>query len=373
MFKMSNEEFLKKLKNAVGNEYTALEEYINSNTKILMRHNRCNYEWKVSPNMFLNNHTRCPKCSGKLKKTAEEFRKEVYELVGDEYTVLGTYKNNSTKIKFRHNKCNKEFMMNANHFLSNNRCPYCANKNTAKKLSKPTNEFKKEVYELVGDEYTVLGEYINNKTKIKLLHNKCNKEWEVKPNLFLNGSRCPHCVRKKVYLNQMDTTETFKDKVYNLVGNEYTVLSEYISSREKISFKHNKCNRIFKMRPNNFQQGQRCPYCNESKGEKYIEEFLINNNIKYEKEKRFKDCKYKRTLPFDFYLEDYNLCIEFDGKQHFEESYYGNCLEQQKLRDKIKNEYCNKNNIELLRIPYNNIDNIDEQILLMINNIKNKS
>ena len=171
----------------------------------------------------------------------------------------------------------------------------------------------------------------------------------------------------------MDTTETFKDKVYNLVGNEYTVLSEYISSREKISFKHNKCNRIFKMRPNNFQQGQRCPYCNESKGEKYIEEFLINNHIKYEKEKRFKDCKYKRTLPFDFYLEDYNLCIEFDGKQHFEESYYGNCLEQQKLRDKIKNEYCNKNNIELLRIPYNNIDNIDEQILLMINNIKNKS
>lgn len=372
MNKMTNEEFLFKLKNIVGNEYTPLEDYINSNTKILMKHNKCKYEWKVSPNMFLNNNTRCPKCSGKLKKTTESFKKEVYDLVGKEYTVLGEYINNSTKIKFKHNLCNKNFMMDANHFLNNNRCPYCAKKNSIKKLSKTTDQFKKEVYDLVGKEYIVLGEYINNKTKIKLLHNRCNKEWEVKPNLFLNGTRCPYCTRKKVYLNQMDTTETFKNKVYDLVGEEYTVLSEYISSREKISFKHNKCNRIFKMRPNNFQQGQRCPYCSESKGEKYIEDFLILNNIKYEKEKRFKDCKYKRTLPFDFYLEDYNLCIEYDGKQHFEKSYYGESFEDQQIRDNIKTEYCKKNKIELLRIPYTEFNNIDEQILLMINKI-NKS
>ena len=64
---------------------------------------------------------------------------------------------------------------------------------------KTTREFKQEVYNLVGNEYSVLGEYINNKTKIKMKHNLCGHEFEMTPNSFLSGgNRCRECWKKRV-------------------------------------------------------------------------------------------------------------------------------------------------------------------------------
>jgi len=70
-----------------------------------------------------------------------------------------------------------------------------------------------------------------------------------------------------------------------------------------------------------------------------------------------------RKLSFDFYLSDYNMCIEFDGEQHFKPvAYFGGDKrhEIQMKRDKIKNEYCKNNNINLIRIPYTKIKNITQ-------------
>ena len=57
-------------------------------------------------------------------------------------------------------------------------------------------------------------------------------------------------------------------------------------------------------------------------------------------------------MPFDFYLPNYNLCIEFDGAQHYRPVFGEHNFEQTQKHDKIKNEYCESHNIELLRIPY---------------------
>jgi len=122
-------------------------------------------------------------------KTTEEFIKEVYDSRGDEYTVLGEYINNTTKIKIRHNKCKYEYGVRPNSFLSGARCPECFGV-----VKKDTEWFKDDVYVLVGDEYTVLGEYINDATKIRMMHNKCKSPFHVRPANFLrNGSRCPCC------------------------------------------------------------------------------------------------------------------------------------------------------------------------------------
>ena len=64
----------------------------------------------------------------------------------------------------------------------------------------------------------------------------------------------------------------------------------------------------------------------------------------------FEDCIDKRPLPFDFYLPEYNICIEYQGQQHYYpvEIFGGkNAFESQVLRDNIKREYCQKNNILL--------------------------
>ena len=75
-----------------------------------------------------------------------------------------------------------------------------------------------------------------------------------------------------------------------------------------------------------------CPVCNASKGEQIIKEYLEFNKIEFIREFRFKDCKSKNTLPFDFYLIKQNLCIEYDGEFHYKELTMGNDLKLQKKR-----------------------------------------
>ena len=108
-------------------------------------------------------------------------------------------------------------------------------------------------------------------------------------------------------------------------------------------------------------KSDKCLKCGKisSKYENKVEDFLLNKNILYIKQKRFKDCRNKKPLPFDFYLPQYNCCIEVDGEQHFNENIYFSYSSDKevdfKLRiklDNIKTDYCKKNNIILLRIPY---------------------
>ena len=74
---------------------------------------------------------------------------------------------------------------------------------------KTTREFKQEVYNLVGNEYSVLGEYVTNKIKIKMKHNLCGNEFEMTPNRFLSGNRCRECWKKRVgeYLHTPEVEE----------------------------------------------------------------------------------------------------------------------------------------------------------------------
>ena len=130
-----------------------------------------------------------------------------------------------------------------------------------------------------------------------------------------------------------------------------------------------KCDRhgSYKTTLNNYINGGRCPICKgNSKGELKIREFLSKNNVEFIQQKRFDDCAYINPLPFDFYIEKLNTCIEYDGKQHFEpiEIFGGNReFTLTKIRDNIKTEYCLNNNIKLIRIPYWEYNNI-EQILV---------
>jgi hypothetical protein len=102
-----------------------------------------------------------------------------------------------------------------------------------------------------------------------------------------------------------------------------------------------------------------CPSCSESSGERAIGQYLRANNIKFEFQ-YFVEINKSRHY-FDFYLPEYNLIIEYDGKQHFDPiKYFGgvNTFKKIQKRDAIKNKYCEDNRIKLARVPYtcNNID-----------------
>ena len=116
----------------------------------------------------------------------------------------------------QHDSCKYIYTVAPNGFLMNKRCPKCAGNK-----KKTTEEFKEEVYNLVKDEYEALGEYINASTLIKLKHNTCGFVYEVRPNSFLNGTRCPKCCSRK-----KKTTVEFKEKVYNLIKDNDTDLEK---------------------------------------------------------------------------------------------------------------------------------------------------
>ena len=356
--KKSTEQFKEEVFDLVGEEYSVLGEYVNNHTKIIMKHNKCGFEYEVKPNNFLTGR-RCIKCSGLMKKTTEQFKQEVYNLVGDEYTVLGEYKNAATKIKMKHNICNHEWEVVPYSFLSGNRCPKCAGK-----LKKTTDSFKKEVFDIVGNEYTVLGDYIDTKTKIKMKHNKCGNEWEVTPNHFLySNSRCSKC-----FGGVKKSQEQFKEEIYNLVGDEYEFLEEYINSQTKIKIRHNVCGHEYEVAPNHFLHGNRCPKCKSSisKGERAIMKYLEKNKIPFSYEHKFEDLEDKIKLRFDFYLPERNICIEFDGRQHYEVVNFGGISQEKaeenftvtQKHDKMKDEYCKEKGIKLLRIPYTEFKDI---------------
>jgi hypothetical protein len=115
-----------------------------------------------------------------------------------------------------------------------------------------------------------------------------------------------------------------------------------------------------------------CHYCSESLGEKevrkYLEEIKTGGIVlSFKKQVTFSECRNKAPLPFDFHISmnDKDFLCEYDGIQHYEEvKRFGgkSGLEKRQYHDSIKNEYCIKNNIPLIRIPYWKFDNI-EQIL----------
>lgn len=119
-------------------------------------------------------------------------------------------------------------------------------------------------------------------------------------------------------------------------------------------------------------------HSNISRGNEKIKQILINANIPFVLEKKFKDCKDKKELPFDFYVDNKYL-IEYDGIQHYDkESIYD--YEYTHNHDLIKNEWCKKNNIPLIRIPYWHFKEIELKDLILEtsdfienNNADNKS
>ena len=376
--KKTHEEFEGQLKKMYGDEYDVLEKYINSNTKILFRHNKCGHEWKTYPSSILKSHG-CPKCNGGLKdKTTSIFKEEVRALFGDEYEILGEYVKAKEKIRIRHNKCGYEWDAYSHRFMKSHDCPKC---NKAIK-NKTTNYFKNEIVEKFGEDYEVLGEYKNCSTPIKMKHLECGHEWEVPPHLILISRGCPKCSLKQKILAQRKSHETFENEIKELYEGKITLLERYIDNRTKIRVRNNECGHEWDITPSNLLRKRNCPFCNYSKGEEEILKILKKKNELFKREFLLDGCKYIKKLPFDFALFKKNsstpyAIIEYDGQQHFKATNFGSSrniqtnFEDTKLRDEIKNKYCKDNKIPLLRIKYTQFKEIDTILDHFLSNLDN--
>jgi len=203
-------------------------------------------------------------------------------------------------------------------------------------------------------------DYVNSKKKIKIICKIHNILFEQQPYLHLQNG-CPIC-----RIAYKDNFIKNSNKIHN---NKYDYsLINYKNNHSHVDIickVHGK----FTQTPQHHLRGFGCFECSKSKGETIIHNILETLDIKFETQKTFNDCKDKRILPFDFYLNDYNTCIEYDGRHHYEPiNYWGGeeKLKYTKKHDKIKNDYCQKNNINLLRIKFNNKN---DEIINLIENL----
>ena len=302
---------------------------------------------------------------GRKKKSIEEirqfFEKEGYELLSTEYV------NKNTKLEYICPEGHKH-SISWDNFSHGRRCPECAMKIRKSKLKIPYDEIK-QAFELEG--YILLStEYINNSSQLEYICPKGHK-YSTNWDNFKQGRRCPECgietVKSKLKLSYDEVRQGFEKEGYILLS------TKYIKNTSKLKVQCPKGHE-YEVSWGHFNEGKRCPVCNSSKGEKRISLFLKENNINYEVQKLFKECSYKRMLPFDFYLPDHNICIEYDGQQHYDiidfsgknQKRAEEQFKQTQKKDNIKTQYCLDNNIKLIRIPYwefNNIENILKQEL----------
>lgn len=105
--------------------------------------------------------------------------------------------------------------------------------------------------------------------------------------------------------------------------------------------------------------------CLHSKGEAKIQQLLDILNIKYERQKVFNECRGKtgrQPLFFDFYLPEYNMCLEYQGEQHYRPvNFFGgeDAFNNLQLNDSEKEKFCRENNIILIKIKYNQYNNLN--------------
>lgn len=294
-----------------------------------------------------------------------------------DYELLTPYRGYTNKVKIKHKNCGYTLSLAAYYLWKEHyQCKIC----------KHTKIVKDKLKAKYGNRYTLKGFFKNQDEYVPITCNKCNYTWDICIHSLvrrLNSSAknhielCPQCRKhsrlfQKICLSRNGlTNDEFLDKVKNMTHKEFSFLDSYQGAYVKLRVKHNKCGFVFKVCPHDFYKGSGCPKCNSSKGEKFIRSYLVNNHIKFEQEKEFRGLKDSLPLRFDFYLPDYNTVIEYDGIQHYvPQEWMGGekKFKKQKYHDGLKNIYCSKYGIRLIRISYryNTFDKVKERLDKML-------
>lgn len=212
------------------------------------------------------------------RKTTAEFKQEVYDLVGYDYSVLGAYKNTTTSMEFIHNRCGFEWLTTPFSFLHGNYCPVCR--------KHPRNLAERLAYEVMlktNNQYYLdfnTSNHVSLNSKIKIVNWSDGKSlimtvYELRNRLnngvfnkdiIVNNIRDNSAKKQKqlswVTLNKVIPPLVFRNNFNREVKGEYTLLSAYTGSSDYIRVRHNVCDKEYSVRADKFMnEHQRCSDC----------------------------------------------------------------------------------------------------------------
>ena len=295
--------------------------------------------------------------------------KEVKEIVENfDYVYLDSYMNKNYRRVIFQDKKGYKYDVDLNSLLSNHipefvnvKNPFTLSHNIPLWLKLNNSQF-----DLLDD-----NEYLANNVKLNLYCNKCKDYPKMEWSQISQGKGCGICVGKQtgIYHNLAVQFPDIAKEWHPTKNGNLTPKDVTYGSGKKIWWLCENGHEYFSCVYNR-TGGKGCRKCNQfqSKGAKKIYNFLVKNNIDFEVELPVGNCKGNKKLKFDFYLIKENLAIEYDGHQHFipvdfggnGEEWAKQRLKENKNRDIAKTKYCKNNNINLLRIPYWEFDNIEK-------------
>ena len=233
-------------------------------------------------------------------------------------------------------------------------------------------QFLERLHNKHGDAYIALSEYVKTTEKVLFRHNEneCGHEFQMRPNDILSGQTCPKCAmerRRESKKERRIGLEQFSQRIAESdIGRKWKLSpdQEYIDNKTSYRIQCSECKQEVLMSVVNFAQGRRCPQrCRGglSKGAIAVKQWLEKNQYSFQMEYSFDDCVHRRRLRFDFavILNGKVFLIEYDGELHFHTRFNGpasSSLREVMIRDRIKNEYCEKNSIPLLRIDHTDLE-----------------
>lgn len=284
--------------------------------------------------------------------------------------VLSEYHKNLEKVSCLCKNCGHKWDSTPNHLLRKKMCPRCSIQNRIKHQYYSNDEFLKKL-SIVNNLVTPLETYVNSKTRLLCRCEKCLTEWTAIPNHLLKGIGCPVCGGAK-----RKTTDEFiqelKEKDIDI-----TLLEGYKNGKTNIRYICNSCSHVYNKPPFNILQYQYYPACTKhsSIGERKIRNYLSQHLINFVEQQSFRNLVGigGKKLRFDFYIEDYNTLIEFQGIQHYEPiKYFGDvdrflCSQE---HDRRKSKYAKQHGVNLLCIRYD--ENVEEVLDLWFRTHKPK-
>ena len=226
-------------------------------------------------------------------------------------------------------------------------CTSTSSQYKSRQQIKELQEFFENSEEFNLVEWTVMND-AHHKPGVIIEHIPCGRIFTKRTNHFYKERICPYCDGNATP-DTIEMAQRCKEK-------GYTLLSEYKTLQDKVLIRHDKCGFIWGIKPYRFyhELDGDCPNCNRqiSKGERRIMEYLDKAHISYLREHSFEWQSHK-AYRYDYYIPDYNLIIEYNGIQHYEETnFLHETLEENQAHDKIKLEEAIANGYNYLVIPY---------------------
>jgi len=277
----------------------------------------------------------------------EIFLEKAKQIHGYKYKYIELSEKITLKSKIKVQYGDTTYIQTANKHLLGK----CPEKTT---LKKTREEFIKESKYIWKDRFDYSNmEYKNSLSKIRIFDNNQGRFVEQIASLHLQGHE-PNYYGADFFIIESNLISDFAYSYENC---------NYINKTTSVKIncpKHGD----FQVKPiEHILYGLKCKKCDESTFTKKIKSILKRNNLNHLQQHKFEECKNNYQLPFDFYIPSKRTCIEFDGIQHFQPiEHFGGikAYEQLKQNDKIKNDYCEENYINLIRIRYDQIDKIEE-------------